>query len=223
MENDVIVVRYFAQNISESMQSSFGALRTNLLYTDNLKVITVASALPNEGKTLTAFQLAQSFAELGKKVVILDCDLRKCSLQRYFVTKRKVVGISEYLTGQAKSIIYTSSIKNLDVIMAGKQPPNPTELLSSEKFVQLISLLKEKYDYVIIDTPPMTVTTDSAITGRFSDGVVFVIRNDFTKKRLLQRIKVEMERNGARIVGVVLNRMKKNQKDYNYYGYGKYY
>lgn len=202
---------------------SYKSLRTNLLYTENLQVITITSTIPNEGKTVTAFNLANSFAQMGKRVLLIDCDLRKSSLNRYLMISKKRSGMSEALTKQSQDFIASTNIPHLYVIMAGKNPPNPTELLSGTVFDTLIERLKEEFDYIVIDTPPVSVAMDATIVGRKSDGVVLVIKNEFAKKKAIKRAKVELERNGARIVGVVLNGVKKNQLDYSGYGYDKYY
>jgi capsular exopolysaccharide synthesis family protein len=204
---------------------SYKTLRTNLLYIDDLKVITVTSSTPDEGKTITAINLAISFAQMGKKVVLLDCDLRRSTLKNYLKINDRVRGISEYLTGQSKEYVNATSIPNLFISFAGKKPPNPSELLSTEKFDKTIENLKEVFDYVIIDTPPVAVAMDSAIIGRKSDGVIFVVRNEYAKKKVIQRSKISLERNGCRLVGVVLNGVKKSQSQYGgYYGYySKYY
>ncbi|MGG7214913.1 CpsD/CapB family tyrosine-protein kinase [Clostridium nigeriense] len=201
---------------------SYNTLRTNLLYTENLKVITITSTLPDEGKTVSAFNLAKSFTEIGKKVLLIDGDLRKSSLKKYLSVKGVVPGLSEALTKQASDIINSTNIKNLDVIFSGKTPPNPSELLSSKIFGAFIDKLKGVYDYIIIDTPPVNIAIDSVIIGRISDGTVMVVRNDFVKRSEIKRAKVQLERNDVRIIGILLNRVKKTQVDYKNYVY-KYY
>lgn len=222
MDNQIIKVK--APAINFGPVESYKTLRTNLLYTENLQVITITSSSPDEGKTITAFNLANSFAQMGKKVCLIDCDLRKSSLKSYLLIRDKCSGVSEYLTRQSKDYIKETNIKNLYVILSGKKPPNPSELLSGQRFDDLLDELRDIFDYIIIDTPPVTVAMDAAIIGRKSDGVVLVVRNEFTKRNVLKRAKIELERNGSRIVGVVLNRVNKNQMEYgNYYGYSKYY
>ena len=112
-----------------AMNESYKTLRTNLLYTSDLKVISLTSTVANEGKTTTAYYLAKSYAELGKKVLLMDCDLRKGSLKKFFTVKTRVSGISEYVSGQSKDFIYQTDVDGLFVVLSGKKPPNPTELL----------------------------------------------------------------------------------------------
>ncbi|MEG0366722.1 MAG: CpsD/CapB family tyrosine-protein kinase [Coprobacillus sp.] len=201
---------------------SYKTLRTNLLYTDNLKVITITSTVPEEGKTVTAFNLAESYAQMGKKVLLIDCDLRKSTLRKFLVLRKTLPGLSEVLTRQTSNVITKTNVNNLFMVLSGKVPPNPSELLSSKAFEDVIHQLKANFDYIIIDTPPLNVALDAAIVGRISDGVVLVVRNDFVRKKEVKRAKNQLERNGSRIVGVVLNRVKKNQADYQSYGYYGY-
>ena len=222
MDKQIIEVKAPTTNFGPV--ESYKTLRTNLLYTENLQVISVTSSSPDEGKTVTAFNLANSFAQMGKKVCLVDCDLRRSSLKNYLLIRNKQTGVSEYLTRQTKDYIKETSIENLYIVLSGKKPPNPSELLSSKSFENLISELKNIFDYIIIDSPPVTVAMDAAIIGRAADGVVLVVRNEYTKRNVVKRSKTELERNGSRIVGVVLNRVSKNQMEYgNYYGYSKYY
>lgn len=221
MSQDVIEIRNI--NRSNGTDEAFRTLRTNLMYTDNLKVITVSSSSPNEGKTVTAFNLAYQFAQLGKRVVLVDGDMRRSSLRNYLMIKDKHDGLSEALSRQSHNYLFPTNVDNLFVIMAGKNPPNPSELLSGVTFDQLIVALKENFDYVIIDTAPMAAAMDATIIGRKSDGMVMVVRNEFTRKKNLKRLKADLDRNGVRLVGAVLNRVKKNQIDYGDYHYDKYY
>lgn len=199
---------------------SFNHLRTNILYTGNIKVIAVTSSVPDEGKTVIAFNLAKSLSQIGKKVVLVDGDLRKSTLKKYLRVHNSYTGISEYLTLQSKDYIQETHIENMSVVFAGKKTPNPSELLSSHQFELLIEELKGQFDYVIIDTPPLAVATDAVIISRIASGVILVARNEFTKKRVLNRSKMTLERNGVRIIGLVLNRVIKNRMNY---GYSQYY
>ena len=202
---------------------SFKTLRTNLLYTKDLQVVAITSATPNEGKTTSAYYLAKSYIEIGKKVVLIDCDLRKGSLRKFFSLRVKVKGLSDFLSQQSQDFLYETNEDNLFVVFAGKIPPNPTELLTSHRFEKLVETLREEFDIVIIDTSPMSAGIDASIVGRVADGMVIVIRNNFVKKSTVKRIKKELERNGGRVVGAVLNRIEKHQADYYEYGYGEYY
>ena len=223
MAKNVLECRTAKVKKSAGVVEAYKTLRTNLLYTENVKVITITSTVPNEGKTTTAYHLAETFANMGKKILLIDCDLRRGSLKNHFVTKGRVIGLSEALTKQATDIIHNTDVPNLDVILSGKVPPNPSELLMSKMFESIVNQARENYDYIIIDTPPVKVAMDCAIVGRVSDGVMLVIRNDFTNRNMVKRAKLEIERNDVRIIGAVLTRVNKSQIDYGSYGYYKYY
>ena len=203
-----------------AMNESYKTLRTNLLYTSDLKVISLTSTVANEGKTTTAYYLAKSYAELGKKVLLMDCDLRKGSLKKFFTVKTRVSGISEYVSGQSKDFIYQTDVDGLFVVLSGKKPPNPTELLSKSSFEKMLEVLKEEFDLIIIDTPPMGIGADATIIGRNVDGVLMVVRNNFVSKKSVKKVKDDLVRTGSKVIGVVLNRIEKHQSDYyDYYGY----
>lgn len=203
-----------------AMNESYKTLRTNLLYTSDLKVISLTSTVANEGKTTTAYYLAKSYAELGKKVLLMDCDLRKGSLKKFFTVKTRVSGISEYVSGQSKDFIYQTDVDGLFVVLSGKKPPNPTELLSNPSFEKMLEALKEEFDLIIIDAPPMGIGADATIIGRNVDGVLMVVRNNFVSKKSVKKVKDDLVRTGSKVVGVVLNRIEKHQSDYyDYYGY----
>lgn len=217
---DQVDIQYL--NVEHSLAESYKSLRTNLLYTENVHVIAVTSSMMGEGKSSTSFQLAKSFAQLGKKTLLIDCDLRKAYLKRYLKVHKKVVGLSELLSGQVDDAVYSTDLDNLSLMMSGKSPMNPSELLSGDTFGKIIDKLRKEFDYIIVDTPPITVGPDTSIIGRVVDGVVLVVRNDFVKKITIQRCKQDIIRNGGKILGVVLNRVTKYQDDYYYGYYGAY-
>jgi capsular exopolysaccharide synthesis family protein len=206
-----------------SSLESFKKLRTNLMYTENLKVISLTSSIPDEGKTVIAFNLAYAFAQTGKKVCLVDCDLRRTSLKEYLMLTKHHDGVSELLTNQGKDGLNSTNIDNLYIMLAGKTPPNPSEILSSSRFTDLIETLRKHFDYVIIDTPPLAAGSDATVVSRAVDGTVFVLRNEFTSKKIAKRAIGELTKNGGRVVGVVLSRVKASSQDYGRYGYYGYY
>lgn len=205
-ENNIVTLREVT--IDTTVRES---LRTNLLYTEDIKTIAITSSLPKEGKSVTAYHLALSFAKMGKKTLLIDCDLRKSKLYEYLEIKKEMPGISEYLSEQYNQIILETSIPNLSLILSGKQPSNPTELLLSERFSFMLYQLRERYDYIIIDTPSLADAIDASIIGRYADGIVLVIRSDYVKRKTVEKSKRQLLRNGGKIVGVVLNRLDKIQ------------
>lgn len=203
-------------------------LRTNIQFCGNgIKTIMLTSSLPDEGKSDITFAMASSLAQIGKKVVLVDADIRKSVLVSRYHLEREVSGLSQYLSGQRslENVLYDTNIENLSIIFAGPYSPNPADLLEESLFGDMISKLKEKYDYIIVDTPPMGNLIDGAIVARQCDGAVMVIESGSISYRLEQRVKGQLEKSGCRILGVVLNKvnMKRNGYYSKYYGkYGKY-
>lgn len=202
---------------------SFKKLRTSLIYTDDLHVISMTSSIPNEGKTVTTFNLAKAFAEMGKKTVLIDGDLRRSTLKEYLMISGHHVGLSEALTGQTEHYICKTNLDCLSIVLSGKRPPNPSEILSNRRLRELIEELRKEFDYIIFDTPPVSAGADASIIGRVVDGCIIVVRNEYTQKAAVKRSVKELEANGARVIGVVLNRVKKESGRYGYYGYYDYY
>lgn len=199
-------------------------LRTNIQFCgSNIRTIMFTSALPDEGKSDIAFAAAQSMAQIGKKVLLIDADIRKSVLVSRYQLEEEVGGLSQYLSGQKhlEEILYDSNIENLSVIFAGPYSPNPAELLEEELFVKLLDYAKEWFDYIILDTPPMANLIDGAIVARSCDGAVMVIESGAISYRLEQRVKAQLEKSGCRILGAVLNKV--NIHNEGYYGkYGRY-
>ena len=203
-------------------------LRTNIQFCGRgIRTIMLTSSLPDEGKSDITFAMASSLAQIGKKVVMIDADIRKSVLVSRYQLEREVSGLSQYLSGQRslENVLYDTNIENLSIIFAGPYSPNPADLLEESLFGDMISKLKEKYDYIIVDTPPMGNLIDGAIVARQCDGAVMVIESGSISYRLEQRVKGQLEKSGCRILGVVLNKvnMKRNGYYSKYYGkYGKY-
>ena len=206
-------------SLSSTIHESYKALRTNLLYTEDTKTIAITSSLPDEGKSVTAYHLAISFAKVGKKTLFIDCDLRKSKMCTYLHISSGLPGLSEYLSKQCEDVIFNTTYPELSIMMSGKQPPNPSELLTGERFNTLLAKLREEYDYIIIDTPPVSNAVDASIIGRSTDGIVLVIRSDYVKRKIVEKSKQLLQRNGGTILGVVLNKVDKLQSVYKgYYG-----
>lgn len=206
-------------------------LRTNLLFCGaNIRSIMFTSTRPNEGKSEIAFSLAASLAQMGKKVILIDADIRKSVLMSRYHLKKAVKGISEYLTGQAEAeeVLCETNVENLSIIFAGAAAPNPAELLEDRQFEELLAWAKLVYDYVIVDTPPVGTIIDGAIVGKRCDGVAIVVESGSISYRILQKVKAQMEKSGCRILGVVLNKVDIDKGSYynsyyGKYGYGEYY
>lgn len=199
-------------------------LRTNIQFCgSNIRTVMFTSALPDEGKSDISFALAESLAQIGKKVIMIDADIRKSILVSRYQLRQEVFGLSQYLSGQKSldDVIYDTNVENLNVIFAGPYSPNPAELLEEGLFARMIEHIRVCYDYAIIDTPPMASLIDGAIIATHCDGAVIVIESGAISYRLEQKVKSQIEKSGCRILGVVLNKVDENSDGY-YSRYGKY-
>lgn len=190
---------------------AFKSLRTNLNFvalSGECKTIIVTSSVSLEGKSGTAINLATSLAEGGKRVILLDCDLRKPILHRYLrISNKRGMGLTGILSGSTtlSETVQVYGNPSFHVLTAGAVPPNPAELLGSNKMRTLIAKLAEVYDYILIDTPPATVVTDAAVIGSFVDGALLVVRQDFANVDTVQLAKRNLEATNTQILGTVLN------------------
>ena len=205
------------------ISEQYRAIRTNIEYSSvdqNTKTILVTSSDKNEGKTTTVSNLAVSFANLNKKVLLIDCDLRNASIHKMFKINN-IYGLTDILAKDraVDKCIQETELENLYVLTAGSTPPNPAEILSSEKMKNLIEDLKNMYDYIFIDTPPIGLVTDAGVLSSFIDGVVLVVKSESVEKKYLEETKKKLDAVDARILGAILNSYKSEQKDYNYYSY----
>ncbi len=212
---------------------SYKSLRTNLEFmsaTSECKSIMITSSVPNEGKSNVAINLGITMAAAGKKVILVDADLRKGTLSRYLHMHRSKshAGITSLLTGSAewKDALIPLPQPNLVLLPAGPIPPNPAEMLASPKMKSLMDMLGKYADCIIVDTPPVTVVTDAAVLSRFVDGVLMVVRPGVTTIQGAQLSKKNLEAVNARLLGVVINgynTKKSSRKDGYYYSYSYEY
>lgn len=212
------------KNPKSIIAESVKILRTNLQFSNvdgNLKTVMVTSSVPGEGKSFTSSNLAVAFAQLGMKVLVVDCDMRRGTQHKQF-TVSNTNGLSDLLidsTAELVKYVKPTSIENLFVVTAGTVPPNPSELLSSKSFERFVEIVREVYDMVIFDLPPVTVVPDAAIVATKVDKTVIVSRIKVTPMEELEKTKKMLENVGANIAGVVVNGVKTSGKKY----YGKYY
>jgi len=212
-----------------SMSEAIRTLRTNLQFTSvdkKIKTILVTSSVPGEGKSFVAANLAAAFADSGSKVLLVDSDIRKGRQHAIFGRHNKK-GLSNLLLKDVneayRNYIYESGITNLDLIFKGTTPPNPSELLNSDKNKNLISILEQEYDIIIFDGAPINGLPDSLVVSTLVDGVIIIAAAKSTSSSLLQDTKKNLENVKANILGVVLNRTEaRNNKYYGGY-YGSYY
>ena len=205
-------------------REAYKTLRTNVQFCgDDVKVVSITSCVPNEGKSMVAFNLAVSMAESGKKVLFVDADLRKSVLIGRYKINKAIKGLTQFLSGveSLDKVKHTTNINNLDMILSGPVPPNPAELLNNSKFVELINKAKETYDYVVLDTPPIGQVIDPAIVARQTDGVIFLISQGNISYKYAQKQIEQLKKSGCRILGAVLNKATQESKGryrVEYYG-----
>jgi capsular exopolysaccharide synthesis family protein len=197
-------------------------LKTNLAFCGkDIKVITITSSVQNEGKSSVAFDLSKTMAEGGKKILMVDADLRKSVLAAKYHIQGIDKGLSHYLTGQAEieDIIYETETEGFYLSVAGPLSPDPTSLLDSDQFQKFIDKVREDYDYVIIDAPPLGVVIDAAIIGKYCDGAVLVIEQGVIKRKVVQDVIKQLKRSKVRILGAVLNKVDERIGAYGAYDY----
>lgn len=226
-KGDAIVVR---ENRNELMEEVFRSVRTNVQYmlSEGQKVILFTSTTSGEGKSFSAGNLACSFAYMGKKVIIVGLDIRKPGLNKVFQLSHKGVGISQYLADpdhtDLLSLCQKSTVSdNLYILPGGSIPPNPTELVARKSLDHALEILKEHFDYVILDTAPIGMVTDTQLIARIADLSVYVCRSGYTAKSEFKLINALKEEGKLPHPCILLNGIDMNQRENgSYYGYGKY-
>ena len=218
------------ENQNDLMAETFRNVRTNVLYMmrSDEKVILVTSTTTGEGKTFIASNLAVSLALLGKKIVIVGLDIRKPGLNKAFQLSRKEQGISQFLANpehtDLMSLVQVSNINpNLSILPGGPIPPNPTELVARESLPQAIDILKKHFDYIILDTAPIGMVTDTQLISRVANASIYVCRADYTHKADYTLINELGEQKKLPNLCTIINGLDMKKKKYGYYyGYGKY-
>lgn len=217
----IAVKRHIAKNFQTA--EAIKTLRTNLMFSGaDVRAVALTSFVAAEGKSTISFQLAASLAQAGKRVLLLDADLRKSNLMNRLKVRTKVEGLSHYLSGMANvnDLLYETDLQGMYIMFAGSYVPNSAELLGSAAFGSLIAGLKDVFDYVIVDSAPLGQVIDCAVIAPVLDGVLIVIDATHNSYKMERRVKVQLEKSGGRILGVVLNRV--DIKDRGGY-YGKIY
>ena len=219
------LVRAKAQ-MFESMEEYYNSIRTNVQFSGrDLKVITLTSAQPGEGKSTTSVNLAISFARAGFRTLLIDADTRNSVMSGTFKSNERYQGLTSFLSGNAElsDVICDTSIDNLMIILAGQVPPNPTSLIQNDNFKAMIETVRGLYDYVIIDTPPLGLVIDAAILAHYSDASLLVAKAGEDRRRTITKLKEQLEQSGAVFLGVILNQYDVTTDTYGYYGsYGDY-
>lgn len=225
-------IAVLTKHASFSVKEAYKSLRTNLVFSmgtpnGKAKTLSIVSSAPSEGKTTTAINIAISFAETNSKVLLVDCDLRKPKLHKYMKLKN-TDGMSNILGGfaSAKDCIFKTEY-GFDCIFAGRIPPNPSELLSSEKFAETFDAFKAEYDYIFIDCPPVNVVSDALAISAYTDGVLYVVNPEVVFTSDVEEGIAKLKFIDAKIFGFVANAIDQQKKlkyigKYNKYGYYYY-
>ena len=199
---------------------AYKALRTNIQFCGkDIRVIGVTSCSENEGKTTIVLNIAKSFSELGKRVLVVDADMRKSVIAGRNTDATDVVGLSEVLTGlsQLGDSLYATQYPGLNILFSGKYPPNPVELIGGKYFGAAIEALRKVYDYIFIDTPPLGQVIDASITATNCDGMILVIGNPKLHIKQVQDTVEQLKKSGCPILGAVRNHSGDSGGGYGYY------
>ena len=217
-------IKLIVQNDPKSpISASYRAIRTNLQFAGagkQMKYIAFTSSVPGEGKSTTISNIALTMAQDGKKVLLIDNDLRKPRQHKIWGLLNKGLTNMIAMGAPFDEVVQKDVFPNLDVLTSGPIPPNPSELLGSSKMNTILKEIGEPYDYVLLDLPPILAVTDAAIVGNMADGVVLVVRSGLTVPEEAKESKKRLEAGHANILGVVLNGVPTEKKGY---GYGYYY
>ena len=213
-------------NFAKKAEEHYNALCTNIqLSGDDLKVLSISSVKPGEGKSTTSTNIAWAFARAGYKTLLVDADIRNSVMSGVFKSREKITGLTDFLAGTAdlSNGLCDTNIENLFVIQAGPVSPNPTALLQSENFATMINTLRKYFDYVIVDTAPIGMVIDATIITQKCDASILVTASGETKRRDVLKVKEQLEQTGIPCLGVVLNKINTEVEKYGAYGvYGVY-
>ena len=206
---------------------AYKMLRTNILFCGSgIKTILITSSHENEGKSTISSEISRSLAEIDKKTLLIDADMRKSVILKKNLKAQNVLGLSELLSGQATiaQVLYNTQDPNFDVIFSGRFPPNPVELVSSEIFNMILNKLKSSYDYIIIDSPPLGPVIDASVISTLCDGAIVVIAAGKTHYKEVLSVKEQLNKSGCKILGAILNEVdSKRMVNSKYYKKNYYY
>lgn len=205
-------------NPQSNSSEAYRKLRTNIQFSSidsQIRTIMIASAVSGEGKTTTIGNLAVAYAQEGKKVLLMDTDLRKPAIHRMFNVPNHI-GLTSVLSSQYKvtEVLRETGVEGLHVLTSGPVPPNPSEMIGSRKMHALLEDLKEEYDVILFDTPPVLAVSDALIISSLADGVILVVSAGKVKKDLVKKAKAHLEHVNARILGAALNNVQLSKGQY---------
>ena len=221
-----LVISQKKLNMARKAEEYYNALRTNIqLSGSELKVISMTSVNPGEGKSTTSTNIAWAFARAGYKTLLIDADIRNSVMSGVFKSREKITGLTEFLSGTSdlSQGLCDTNVENLFVIQAGTISPNPTALLQSENFSTMIETLRKYFDYIIVDTAPIGIVIDAAIITQKCDASVLITAAGETNKKDVQKAKEQLEQTRKPFLGVVLNKFNTSAEKYGSYSeYGSY-
>lgn len=208
-------------NPRSPITEQYRTVRTNLQFSavdQEIQTILLTSAGPNEGKSMTSANLAVVYAQQGKKVLLIDADLRKPTIH-YTFRLDNLRGLSNVLVGNTRlqEVVSPSDVENLDLISSGPIPPNPSELLGSKKMQEMVKEARQIYDIIIFDTPPVLAVTDAQILANVCDGSILVVRSGRTEHEAASKAIESLQASNAKILGTILNDRDKKEMNYYYY------
>lgn len=214
------------ENQRWDLVESYKMLRTNIELisaADRCKLIEIVSSEPDEGKSNVVVNLAYTIAQNNKKVCVVDCDLRKPSLYKYYKASEKTPGLTNYLMGNHTLDDILLEDNDVKILLSGPVPPNASEILNSDKMKALIKVLDERFDYVIFDTAPITQVTDAIVLGNSLDGAIIIIRQNYSDSRIVKDAKKALDTANIKVIGAAITNYSSNNKSSYYYkkkGYG---
>ncbi len=223
ISKDLFITEFPKSSVAESCR----AIRTNLMFLSaekRIKALVITSAGPQEGKTITTTSLAISLAQTGKRTLIVDTDMRKPRIHKAFNIENST-GISNYLISDLSlsDVVRSSGITNLFICPCGPIPPNPAELMYTQRFKEFVREAKDSFDMIIFDSPPVAAVTDGVVISKIVDGVIIVSKAKKTTKNAILQVKKQLKDVNAHVIGMILNEIDLESKEYNYYYYSYYY
>ena len=212
--------RLINANSTFDVVESYKEIRTNIVFSmakKGCKVIAISSSVAGEGKSTTCFNTAITFAETKSKILVMDCDLRRPNINKLLDIDNSK-GLSNVLVGEesVESVIKKTEYPCVDVITRGVIPPNPAELISSEAMEGVVDKLRDKYDYILVDTPPVYLVTDTMLITKYVDGVIMVVRQNFVERKILQDCVNKLKFADAKLIGFIFNDVDMSKQRYNY-------
>lgn len=207
------------------VSEKFRGIRSNILFSsadDEVQTLLVTSDKPSSGKSTVSANIAVTYAQAGFKTLLIDGDMRKPT-QHYIFNQNNITGLSNLIINKStfKDAVHNTEVTNLDVITSGPIPPNPSELIGSTNMMDIFEELKQQYDFILVDTPPVNTVTDAQLFGELTKNAIFIIDVESNNKESVKKGKELLEKSGTKILGAVLNKAPLDKSSSSYYYYGE--